>query len=411
MNTLIYTLVFRYLWDLRSQKSSSTMVIVCFMGIFIGSFALTLVASIMSGFEKVTHEKLQGIHAQLIMQSPGNELNSSKILSVFNQEFPEIVSASPVSYKQVVLQKDSRDEIGNALVLKVVDPRLEEKTTSIASKIISIDSSTKSFSEILTNNTILIGDKLAQTLNSNIGDILHLLFIPSHASTTQKIYFEKFPVEVGGIFSTGIEEFDTSLVFASFPLAEKIFGPMGITQINIRLKPDAHEENIIEKLKNRFQADVFSWRALYPALVAALKLEKYAMFFILALIVLVASMNIISLMYMQIIRKRPDIAIYKAMGMSNGTITALFMYIGMILSVIATLFGLLGATLVGLFLQKYPFITLPDSYYVSHLPIHMQWQTFVGVLTLVIITSFLATLLPCKNISSIKSAQVLRFEG
>ena len=74
---------------------------------------------------------------------------------------------------------------------------------------------------------------------------------------------------------------------------------------------------VIQKLRHRLGLDVYSWKDLYPSLVASLKLEKYVSFFILALILLVASMNIISLLFMQITQKRPTIALLQAMGMST----------------------------------------------------------------------------------------------
>ena len=67
MNNLTLLITWRYILGARSDKNISIMMLICFLGIFIGAFALALVASIMNGFEKVTHRKLQGIHSQLIM--------------------------------------------------------------------------------------------------------------------------------------------------------------------------------------------------------------------------------------------------------------------------------------------------------------------------------------------------------
>ena len=164
-------------------------------------------------------------------------------------------------------------------------------------------------------------------------------------------------------------------------------------------------------MKNRFHLDVFTWKELYPALVAALKLEKYAMFFIFALITLVASMNIISLIFMQIIQKRPDIAIYQALGMHNRTIINLFRLMGIGLATIAAIAGLFAAFIAGLLLEKYPFIS-----FLIRIMFHICQSKWNGIFLHSYfcadsIMSFIATWIPSRNINSIHAAQVFRFEG
>lgn len=387
------------------------MIIICFLGIFIGSFALALVASIMNGFEKATHQKLQGIHAQIIMRSYGNELNATKIIETLKSEFPEVKEASPSMYQQVIAQRPDSDEITNAVLIKGIDPKAEEKTSCIEKKIVEHIGAIASLPALVHSNAILIGDKLAEALEVNSGDTINLLYITQDKIKGRKVTLNKQEAVIAGIFKTGIEEFDAGLIIGSFELLHTMFPSAGITQLNIQLNPGIDEKTTIKKLKDRFHLDVFSWKELYPALVAALKLEKYAMFFILALIALVASMNIISLIFMQIIQKRPDIAIYQALGMHNRTIINLFRFMGIGLATIAGLSGLLAAFIAGLLLEKYPFITLPDTYYVSHLPVQMEWYIFALVFLLILIMSFIATWIPSRNINSIHAAQVLRFEG
>lgn len=411
MNKLSLLITWRYLLGARTEKNISIMVLICFLGIFIGAFALALVASIMNGFERATHQKLRSIHAQIIMRSLGNELDADKISEVLKSEFPEVQSFSPGSYKQIIIQKPGSQEITNAVVLKAIDPAMEEKTSSISDKIIQGTGNTKSLTALVHDDQIVIGKKLAETLGLKIGDPVDLLYISQDQIKSRKITLSKKDVLVSGIFSTGIEEFDSNLVLGSFSLMNNLFDQLGINQFNIQLKPNVSEQETITKLKRRFGLDVFSWKELYPALVAALQLEKYAMFFILALITLVASMNIISLIFMQIIQKRPDIAIFQAMGMHNADIIKLFMLIGIGLSAIAATAGLIAAYIVGLVLEKYPFITLPDTYYVSHLPVQMEWYIFALVLALIICMSILATWIPARNIRSVDAAHVLRFEG
>ncbi len=411
MNKLSLLLTWRYLLGARREKNISVMVLICFLGIFIGAFALALVASIMNGFEKVTHQKLRSIHAQIIMRSFGNELDSQKISQVLETEFPEIQSFSPSSYQQIIIQKPGSQEITNAVVLKAIDPELEQKTSNISQKIIQATAHNNTLPALIHDNHIIIGKKIAEALDVTVGDSVDLLYLSPEQVKSLKITLSKKEAYISGIFSTGIEEFDSNLILGSFSLLKNLFDHAGVNQFNIELKSNACEPQTIAKLKDRFGLDVFSWKELYPALVAALKLEKYAMFFILALITLVACMNIISLIFMQIIQKRPDIAIFQAMGMPGSTIMRLFMFMGVGLSAIAAIAGLIAAYFAGLLLEKYPFITLPDTYYVSHLPVQMEWYIFALVFIVIIAMSVIATWIPARNIGSIDAAHVLRFEG
>lgn len=411
MSKLSLLITWRYLLGARTEKNISIMILICFLGIFIGAFALALVASIMNGFEKVTHQKLRSIHAQIIMRSFGNELDTEKIAQILQTEFPEVQSFSPSTYKQIIIQKPGSQEITNAVILKAINPEQEMKTSCIGQKIIQMSAGSKSLPDLIHDNYIILGKKLAEQLDISVGEHIELLYIAQDQIKSRKITLSKKDAIVNGLFSTGIEEFDTNLVLGSFDLLKNLYPDAGINQINIQLKPGISENEVIKNLQSRFKIDVFSWKELYPALVAALKLEKYAMFFILALITLVACMNIISLIFMQIIQKRPDIAILQSMGMHNRDIIKLFMLMGISLTALAAVAGLIMAYLVGMLLEKYPFIKLPDTYYVTHLPVQMEWYIFALVFALIIGMSIIATWIPARNIATIDAANILRFEG
>lgn len=407
---LSWLLAWRYLRGARSEKNISLMIIICFCGIFIGTLALALVASIMNGFEKVTHQKLQGIHSQIIMRSYGNELNASAIESVL-KNFAPVQSYSPTTFKQVIIQNPGSDDITNAVLLKGIEPELEQNTSSISTKIKEYIGDNPTLPALIHDNQIAIGTKLAEQLHIQPGDQIDLLYISHDKIKGRKITLDKQSALVSAFFSTGIEEFDSGLILASQKFLHQLFPETGVTQYNIQLMPGAHEQETINQLRDRFKLEVFSWKDLYPALVSALKLEKYAMFFILALIALVASMSIVSLIFMQIIQKRPDIAILQSMGMATPAIIMLFMIMGIGLAALAAATGLLAAYVIGLFLEHYPFITLPDTYYVSHLPIAMEWNIFLAIFLLVILMALIATWLPARAIKTMRPAHVLRFEG
>ena len=193
---------------------------------------------------------------------------------------------------------------------------------------------------------------------------------------------------------------------------KKLFPDALPTHISLSCAPQADEQASLTKLRARFPSyEVFSWKELYPELMAALVLEKYAMFFILSLIMLVACMNVVSLLFMQITQKRGDIAIMKAMGTADAQVTRLFVWLGMSISLLATLVGLSLAVIASWFLEHYPFIKLPDVYYVSQLPARMEIGLLIQVFVVIMLISFVAIWFPAQKTRTINIADVLRFEA
>jgi len=405
---LALLLAWRYIKG-NKEQTLSAMATVCFCAILIGSCALTLVSCIMSGFEQATHEKLRGIHSQIIMRTPRGSLNFARMKEVLEKEFFEIAAFGPTGFKHALIHMPDEQETNNIVILKGIDPVHEMQVKTIFQKIIPPSaSSAPDLSILLADNKFIIGKKLADTLHLTIGDSLTLLSSSSE-QYDEDMVFDKTRVTVSAFFDTGIEEFDMGVLCCSLECLKNLFD-QGISQININLVPGADEQALLAKLKQRFHLDAHSWKDLYPALVSALKLEKYAMFFVLMLIIIVASMNIISLLFMYISQKQKDIAILKACGADQRTINTIFMIIGVGITGCAALGGELIAFIICLILKKYPFIKLPDTYYVSHLPVCIEYNTFLLVFIAVIVIGSCASFFSLQQNKKLLISSVLKGE-
>ena len=398
------------------------------MGIFIGTFALMLTLIITNGFEKVIHEKMQGITSQAVIYAPGRALDDKSIKSVLKNEFSNYVqTSSSSSTRQVIIDRNGQQTV---LFLKGVEPDTEGLVSSIHKKIIFPVNQKDIFSQELKENHIFIGYKTASQYKLTIGDQIKIL-VPEPGSK-RKIYLNKKKAIIKGIFKVGLDEYDGNFAYCNLEFLKSIFNEKkessGVDQISLKFTEPpklslwgkiiklfsfekSHEDKVLNALKSRLKGlTVNSWKELYPALVASLKLEKYVMFFILALITLVACMNMISLLFMQIQQKRRDIAIFKTMGMAHRHIKRLFLLIGLSITFFASLFGLGFAALAGYFLERYPFIQLPDVYYISYLPARMDPEIFVVVFASTMLIGFLATWIPARRAKNINVVDVLRQE-
>jgi len=431
MKNLTLSLAWKYIRFKKKDKNISLMMKICFFGILIGTFALMLSLIITNGFEKTIHEKLQGISAQIIIKYPNKKLDAENLRTMLKQEFnKEIKDCSGSSLGQIIIDKDKKQGL---IIIKGIEPQFEGNVTNLTSKIIW---GNKDIKESLQNNQIIIGHKIAESFNLKIGDTISLL-IPESGSKT-KIYLSKINATISGIFKVGIDDYDASLAFCSLNFFNSTFDQKGVDQIAIKLNEPCNqfkllslfsfsfyknifkrffskqsfEEKVIQEIKKRLSPafDIYSWKDLYPALVSSLKLEKYGMFFILALITLVASLNMISLLFILIQQKRRDIAIFKAMGMNDRKIQNIFLLIGMTITFFATSLGLGLAALAGFLIEKYPFIELPDVYFVSHLPARMDPEIFIVVFLCTILLGFFATWIPAKRTKNINITEVLRME-
>ncbi len=415
MLTLPLFLSLRYLLFNKKDKNISLMIKVCFIGILVGTFSLMLTLIITNGFEKTIHEKIQGINAQATIVSPGNKINFENFSEILNKKFPnEIEAISASTLKQIIFEHNGNQTL---IMFKGIDPAKESKVTNIESKIISPQ---KPLSEILEGNKILIGHKVASSWNLKIGDKINIL-IPESGSIS-KIYLSKQKVEIAGIFNVGLDEYDSGFAFASLKFLNEVFEEEGADQISLKLKIRKNnlfarftllnlEEKFVKNLKESFPLlQIYFWKELYPALVSSLKLEKYVMFIIIALITMVASLNMISLLFIQIQQKKRDIAIFKSMGMLPKNIKMIFLIMGLSITFFGSLLGLILAAIVGFFLEHYPFIELPDVYYVSHLPARMDLELFLLVFACTMLIGFFATWIPAKRASKVNVIDVLRME-
>lgn len=407
MNTLPFFLAQRILFSNAYTKGISIMTIICFLGIFIGSFSLSTVTAIMHGFEVAIAQKMQSIHADITIDGRGQTLNVTALSRVLNTEFPEVKSFSPHTNRHALIHTNKNTQ-PNVIMITAINPTTEETTTRLAHNIYS--PSLAHFTSLFDGNSVIIGKQLASKNNLAIGDSFELFFTQEETIKNRKVTFDVQTVTISGLFSTGIDEFDSSVIYCSFDLLEKIFPQADIEKIALSLNSSVNEKNVIEKLHARTGLLIYSWKELYPSLIAAQKLEKYVSFFIIALILLVASMNIMSLLYMHISQKRQTIALLQSMGMTNKTLYTIFFTMSMTISIIASTAGLACSGITHYILKYFPFISLPDSYLVTHLPMALTWNIVFSVFIVVFIFSFLATLVAVRQIHTINISQVLRFE-
>ncbi len=401
-------IAFRYLRSKKKHKGVSVNTAISIGGVAVGVMALLVVLSVMSGFQQDLQKKILGANAHIVVVGNRGTIPDYQNYKEKLKAEKDVVSFAPFVLGQVMVSSGSRV---HGVFIRGIDPADEAKTTEILSHI--KDGDINKLTQESDMPGLVLGRELAANLGLLVGDSVNIVSPLGEIGPMGMLpKVKKF--RVIAVFEIGMFEYDTNLVLTDMKTTQDFFGMKdAITGIELRLK-DIYKaapvrKDLQEKLGPRVQ--VKDWMQMNKNLFSALKLEKFAMFIILVLIVLVASFNIISNLIMNVIEKSREIAILKAMGARNGGIMAVFMLQGLFVGLIGTAIGLTGGYLLGRLLDRYQFIKLPpDVYYLSHLPVRMQLSDFVVVCTSAVIISFLATIYPAWQAARLNPVEPLRYE-
>jgi lipoprotein-releasing system permease protein len=398
----------RYMKSKKKYRGVSVTTAISIGGVAVGVMALLVVLSVMSGFHQDLQKKILGANAHIIIRDyKGTIQDYEKAAGKLKGE-KNIVSFAPFVLGQVMVSNGSRT---HGVFLRGINAGTESKTTDILTHIKEGDF--KRLAEEKEIPGIILGKELASSLGVFINDKVNVVS-PLGEIGPMGMLPKVRQFRVVAIFEIGMFEYDSSLVLTNIKAAQDFFD-LGdaISGIEVRLNDIYTAPEIKKDLQAKlgFPYYVMDWMQMNKNLFSALKLEKFTMFVILVLIVLVASFNIISNLIMNVIEKSREIAILKAIGATNRGIMAIFIFQGLFIGLTGTTIGVLGGYLLGYILNTYQIIKLPaDVYYLSHLPVKMSLFDFVTVSLSAITITFLATIYPAWQAAKLDPVEPLRYE-
>ncbi|MDA8241587.1 MAG: lipoprotein-releasing ABC transporter permease subunit [Nitrospiraceae bacterium] len=398
----------RYLKSKKKYKGVSVNTAISIGGVAVGVMALLVVLSVMTGFQQDIQKKILGANAHIIVRDYRGPMPDYKEVERRLQGEKGIVSFAPFVLGQVMVSYEKR---AHGIFLRGIEPASESKTTDILSHI--KEGSVKGLAGTEGLPGIILGSELAGNLGVIVGDEVNIISPVGEIGPMGMLPKVK-RFRVAGIFEIGMFEYDSNLALTDMKAAQDFLGMKDeVTGIQLKLRDIYQAPEIRRRLQEKlgFPFQVMDWMQMNKNLFSALKLEKFAMFVILVLIVLVASFNIISNLIMNVIEKSREIAILKAIGATNRGIMTVFMLQGLFIGLIGTAIGITGGLLTGYVLNRYELIKLPaDVYYLSHLPVKMQLSDFLTVSISAIVISFLATLYPAWQAAKLNPVEPLRYE-
>lgn len=386
---ILLRLAFRYL--ISSKGSTLIVSLIAFFGVVLSVLALLLTMGVFAGFQRALKEKILSSSPHLIVSLLG-EANKDELYESLSR-----IEGVRRAYFLIAYQ---------GLVSR------EGRVMSVSVRAIDSRSSMELYGKSPVGG-LLIGRGLADILGVKEGDEI-MLVSPTGLRTAFGFMPRVRLYKVEGVFQKGVFDQDYATVVMPVEQAKEFFGnTYQLYGFEVYLR-DPYEANEIKVKVERLLGDsaiVRSWIDLNKPLFNALQLEKVGIFFVLLLMVVIASFNITALLFMKAREKVKDIAILRTFGLRQGQVFTLFLLQGFMMGASGTVLGLLLSLAGGGLINRYKLVRVPaDVYLMDHVPVHFEPSDVAFTLLGALLLSTLASLLPAYRASREDIVRVLRNE-
>jgi len=383
----------RYLWSKRRHPFVGVVSTISVLGILVGVAALITVLAVMNGFDEDLRSRIIGMRAHLVVEKEGVFSDSAAVMKRLSS-IRGVKGVSPYIEGQALLQSG---DWGSGVLVRGIDPQTERSVTRFFSYLTQ--------GTLSDTSGVVIGAELAKRARLQLGSTVLL--------ATQ---FTKKPVSltVEGIFSSGMYEFDSNLVFLRLGNAQVLYQmENAVSGLSVAWEDaaEAGRGKIVLQKELGYPFYARSWMDLNKTFFSALKLEKTVMFLILALIILVACLNIAGSLTILVMDKTKDIGVLKALGATSFDLIKIFAWDGLAVGSLGAFAGLAvgGALCFGL--KRFSWFELPkEIYYVERLPVLLNAPDAFSVVAMAIFLSFVSALYPAWMAGRLDPVKALRYE-
>jgi lipoprotein-releasing system permease protein len=393
----------RYLVAKKSHNIINIISIISVIGVMVGSGALIIVLSVFNGFEGLVLGLFNSFNPDLKV-----EAIQGKSFTMNQEQMTRIKQIPGVAFVVETVEENALARFGDKqsiVMMKGVGPEFTEMTP---------------LDDFMLNGRYSLGSDQRPAAVIGAGVAYYLGIYPEEFSVPMSLYlpkrtrktlsgtpeqaFNSRQVNVAGVFSIQ-QEFDVSYVIVPLDLARELLEYENeITSLEIGMSdPSAlatGKKRITEILgpgftvKDRYQQQATLYRVM--------KSEKWAVFFILALILVIAAFNMIGSLSMLIVDKKKDIAVLRSLGAGKSMIRKIFFTEGMMISLAGGLLGLLLGGMLAILQQEFGLLRLgggEGNYIVDAYPVKVELLDFIYVMMTVVIIGAATTWYPVRQIS------------
>ncbi len=320
-------IAFRYLVPLRKGGLLSIISWLSFIGICIGVATLIIVMSVMNGFHEELKKRIIGFNGHIYIKNVD----------------PYFVHDRNLLGIEEILFVDRNISI-QALISSI------NKNSGIVVKSINyenikfyefIDNTNENSNNLLSDNSIILGEELAFSLGVLPGDEIKVMS-SSMISTPLGQIPRSHKMTVSATFSSGMSEYDKNFAFTSLTNVQKLLNlDDEISTIEIHLKNINNVEKVKSELIKIYNDDylIKDWIDLNNSFWEVLATERELMFFVLSLIIVIAAFNIVTSLFILVQNKNKEIAVLKTIGSSDNSILRIFLLVGTLIGLSGTVIG------------------------------------------------------------------------
>jgi lipoprotein-releasing system permease protein len=401
----------RYLRARRKEGFISVVAGFSLLGICVGVATLIIVLSVMSGFRQEVLNRLLGVNGHLNLAAAGRNLDGFDDIAAEVAKVPDVVAVYPTVDGNVMAT--ASHYAAGALVHAIRGEDLQ--------KIRLLRIVGGSLEQFSGKSVVAIGSRLAERLHLKVGDTVTLIQ-PQNSCTVIGCIPRSKTYEVIAIFEVGMSIYDERIIYMPLEAGQLFFQVKNAATalvINVDNPDNVFPigRAIFEATGSRFR--IIDWQQQYAGYFAWLDVQRNVLALIMALIVVVAALNVISGQVLLVRDKTREIAILRTMGATRRAILRIFLMCGIGVGIVGTAAGVALAVLfcdnieaIRQWLQEVAHITLfpPDVYFLKELPARLSVGNVVGVVTLSLVLSLLATTYAAWRAARLDPVEALRYE-
>jgi lipoprotein-releasing system permease protein len=402
------------------------MTLISIGGVAIGVWALTVVLSVMSGFEADLKRKILGHNAHgMVMKYGQNEFTDWRETRERVRNVPGVTGATPFLYNEVMI---AAGQNLTGAVVKGIDPATIGTVTDLPAAVEEGQLAWLSTPDQVPVSPvrdaaappergplpgIVIGRELARSLRVFVGDQVNVVspfgdLGPAGPQPKSRSF------RVAAIFYSGMYEYDAKFAYLELAEAQRFFATGdAVTGLELKVKDVDAARAVMGRIQSALGGYPYrtkDWGELNRNLFSALQMEKLVMAVILGFIVLVASFIIVATLIMLVLEKTREIAVLKSMGAGVPGIMKIFVAEGLIIGAVGTFFGLVLGFGTCLLVDRVGIPLDPEVYYISNLPVLMDPGQFGLVALMSVALAWLATIYPATKAARLRPVDGLRSE-
>jgi lipoprotein-releasing system permease protein len=376
------------------------------------------VLAVTTGFQQQFRDKVLGVNAHVIvLKSQATFAEYRDVMDTAMHIDPDVIAVQPFIFAEMLVTRGKGELSGVAI--KGVDPKLVKGVLDLESHM--EEGSVDSLGVLPKEGElppIIIGKELAHKLKAKVGDEVTVV-VPlsnidwdSWKANASAPRTKKF--RIAGIFYSGFDEYDRRLMYTSLADTQELVGRGDqVMGVEMKVKDVDRAEAIAEKLEKALGGppyQVQDWYELNHNLFTALNLQKLALVIILTLIIVVATVNMVSALFMAVTEKTREIAILKSMGSTSSSVARVFLVLGLAIGGVGTLLGV-GIGLATCYATSaYGYHLDPKVYLIDRLPIDVRYFEVALVAGITLLISLIATLPPSRSAAALTPVEGLRYD-